>query len=128
MLQLALTLVGNQQVTLQQENARLKEIFANGILKGHKGSDKFNEMLSNKRRHHCNEDVGFMRQYKSNGEPWDLEQYPKTHFVAQMRRSDPLTFEGTSGKNDHAPSDFNPMYALTKDQDGQPIAKFMGPS
>lgn len=77
-----------RQVVLQQENARLKEILVNGIFKCHKGSEKFNELLSKQTHRRYNDGVGFMHQYKSSVEPWDLEQYPKTQypetqFVAQ---------------------------------------------
>jgi hypothetical protein len=38
------------QVVFEQENARLKEILANGIHKCHKGSEKFNDILSKQKQ------------------------------------------------------------------------------
>jgi hypothetical protein len=114
------------QVTLEQENALLKGIIEKGVFKSIAGSKQFNEIWRKQGQHQHHEGVGFVHQYKSNGTPWELGQYPETKFIAQKEKYDPFSFEGTSGNNDHDPQSFDPMYMLIKNEEGQPITTYVG--
>ena len=78
------------QVTLEEENSLLKGIIEKGVYKSLAGSKQFEEIVRKQGRHRKNQGVGFERKFNANGVEWEEDQYPKTKFVPQQEKYDPL--------------------------------------
>ncbi|XP_010236636.1 uncharacterized protein LOC100842250 [Brachypodium distachyon] len=68
-------------LSLAEENAKLKKQIEAGILKCHQGTETLNQILGLQIPHRCKDGIGFQRKYNVNGDAWLPEQYPPTMFV-----------------------------------------------
>ncbi|XP_014751727.1 uncharacterized protein LOC106865660 [Brachypodium distachyon] len=68
-------------LSLAEENAKLKKQIETGILKCHQGTETLNKILGLQIPRRRKDGIGFERKYNVNGDAWLHEQYPPAKFV-----------------------------------------------
>ncbi|XP_010239327.1 uncharacterized protein LOC100845012 [Brachypodium distachyon] len=77
----AVTNPSPSDLSLTEENAKLKNQIEAGILKCHEGTETLNQIIGLQIPRRCKDGIGFERKYNVNGDAWLPEQYPPTKFV-----------------------------------------------
>jgi hypothetical protein len=118
------------EATILSENARLKGLLQNGLLKCYKSSKALKEILSHQMENFNHEGLGFTPRFNENGKAWTPRQYPKTKFVqAKEKQCQTSMFEGHVAKRGlpNLVGTFDASYVIRKGKDGKAFAKYVGP-
>ena len=119
------------EAMLAKENALLKGLLKDGLLRCYKGTKTLREVLEKQIEFPKQEGLGFVHKYNDDGRRWSPSQYPKTKFVKPKDKGidQGRRFEGYELKTKPKERKFNGgvihnSYAIKRDDFGNVHAHY----